>query len=98
MSTDTPTPERVTLTHDEHLDLGRALIEALRTKESAHVREAVETILAAREQALREEIARDLEREAEQRLGGNSAPTVAQQDAADLLRYVARRIARGGAR
>lgn len=58
---DTPRPERVNLTHREHKDLGRALMETDRTKESAHVRKAVERILAAREQALREEIAGEFE-------------------------------------
>lgn len=54
----------VTLTHGEHMDLGRALNETDRTKEFAHVRKAVESIVATREQALREEIAGEIEAEA----------------------------------
>lgn len=61
MSADTPTPERVTLTDEEMrvLGSGTALYGRWATHAAAFestVR-AVETILATREQALREEIA-----------------------------------------
>ena len=55
MSTDTPTPERVTLTDEEWTELhGLATVEGLSGPSS---RECAEEWLAAREQALREEIA-----------------------------------------
>lgn len=87
MSTDSPTPERVTLTDEER---------ALGQQHSPHRwfrEDAVERILAAREQALREEIAGQIE--ARETFGKGS------KDYAfgfAVARRTFARIARGGAR
>lgn len=81
MSTDTPRPERVTLT-DEERELSQQ-----HTPHRWFREDAVETILAAREQALRDKIAGEIE----------DLPDV--DGLWDLIsRGHAARIARGGAR
>ena len=57
MSTDTPTPERVTLTAEEAKDLRNAHERDSWAGEWNSLPTAIDHILAAREQALRDEIA-----------------------------------------
>ena len=64
MSTDTPRPERVTLS-DEEQSMGHPMFLDGVEVGLTFIRADVERILAAREQALREEIAGQIERKAQ---------------------------------
>ena len=109
MSTDNPTPERVTLTDEERNALAERIWTASRNDEgtisyiganfvAASLSSAIGLIIAAREQALREEIAGEVEACGTVTEDSDAPNAPAYRLGYGVAQKRAARIARGGAR